>query len=102
MHPTNHETDRLFYIGTMCEVVSDELTGQIEEMRSVLSTMMRLHFEGEKDKLQQFYKTHRTTVRQIDYFLKKSEKKTGEHAEQDNIHKPVKDLFMQITSALTV
>lgn len=97
MHPQNPTEPDKLHFKTMCEVVSDEMSGQIGEMRSVLSTLMHLHFEGKKDELQQFCADHMTTINQISYFLEHTKSKTH-HRERE----PIQQLFVQITSTMHV
>lgn len=83
----------------MCEVVSDEMNGQIVEMRNVLSTLMHLHFDGKKEELRKFCENHITTIKQISYFLEHTNNDTTVHRFE---HEQIHQLFKQIASGLSV
>lgn len=74
----------------MCEVVSDEMQGQIYEMRNVMSTMMKLHFEGDREELQNFFAENRDTVKHLEYFMQYKKQQ----------EEPVHKMFKQIISSL--
>ena len=78
----------------MCDIVYDEMSGQIAVMQNVLENMFKIYCEGDKEKLRDYCIVNRNTVNHIYYF--------HEALYENGKTTDIKELFDEIKCYLTV